>query len=263
MQLRVLHWPHRASLASLAIAESRMEVQMRFFLAFAVLLIAGSTGNAADLGALRGAKPISCDAAIRYRDQELIKEYDAIVARYADGTAERQRLLDQKLNTELAKLDAVWAKTQPALKKKVAAQWVALTLSVVGVATSQWAATRVTPENKEAVNILIERSNHAASAISSAVIAGEVSVKDAAMLPVSTLVGVLVPEAAIGLAVLSIGMGVIDQIDNLAELELETSAYQGSADVLKTALRNLARKSVSNQLVQLNKVKDEIVKACK
>jgi hypothetical protein len=240
-----------------------MEARVKPFCTFAALLITGSISYAANLGALPGGKAISCEAAVKYRDQELIKEYDAIVARYADGTAERQRLLDQKLNTELAKLDAVWAKTQPALKKKVAAQWVALTLSVVGVATSQWAATRVTPENKEAVNILIERSNHAASSISSAVIAGEVSVKDAALLPVSTLVGVLVPEAAIGLAVLSIGMGVIDQIDNLAELELEKSAYQGSAEVLKAALRNLAKKSVSNQLVQLNKVKDEIVKACK
>jgi hypothetical protein len=232
-------------------------------LAISLLLLAASPVLAANLGSLPGGKVISCAEAVKYRDQELIKEYDAIAARYADGTADRQKLLDEKLNSELAKLDAEWAKTQPALRKRVAASWVALTLSVVGAATGSWAARRADPANKEAVKILVDRATVSSSAISSAVIGGNVSVADVALLPVSAIAEVAFPPAALGLTVLSIGLGVIDQIDSLAEMELEKSAYEGSAEVLKTALRSLAKKSVTNQLVQLNKVKDDIVKVCK
>lgn len=159
-------------------------------------------------------------------------------------------------------LDATWAKTAAQLKKRVAAQWVAITLSIVGIATGEWAASRVSNEDRIAVKLLNDRAVTASSAVTSAAMTGRFSVADIALLPVSAIVAVTAPPALLGLTVLSLGLGAIDQYDNLADLTLEKSAYEGTAAVLKGALYTLAAKSVTNQLQRLNQVKAQIDRVC-
>jgi hypothetical protein len=218
--------------------------------------------HAKDFGKLPTGRIISCAEAAAYRDNILLKEYDALSARYADGTADRQKLVMDKLNRQLQQLDEKWAKTAPELKKRVAAQWVALTLSVVGTATGEWAAARVTADNRVAVKILADRAAFASSSINSAVMTGKIGVSDVALLPISAIVSVTFPPASLSITVLSLGLGAIDQYENLADLDLERSEYSASAEILKTALRNLAAKSVASQLQKVNQVKNEIDRAC-
>jgi len=113
------------------------------------------------------------------------------------------------------------------------------------------------------VKLLSDRATTASSSIASAAMSGKISVSDIGLLPVTAIVGIAFPPASFGLTVLSIGLGAIDQYDNIAELNLETSAYKGSAEVLKGALRKLAAKSVENRLQGLNHVKNDIDTACK
>jgi hypothetical protein len=220
------------------------------------------TTEAKDFGKASNGRTITCDEAAQYRDKVLIREYDAIAARYDDGTADRQKRVLDKLNLELRQLDEKWSKVAPELKKQVAAEWVVLTLSLVGVATGEWAAARAGTTDKLAVKLLTDRATAASTAMTSAAMAGKVSPADIALLPVSAVVMIAFPPAAIGVTVLSIGLAAIDQYENLADLSLEKSAYTGTAEVLKNALRQLAAKSVVNQLQRLNQVKNEIDKAC-
>jgi hypothetical protein len=88
---------------------------MKMIALIVVLCCLGATATTAkDLGRALNGHIITCAEAARYRDNVLIKEYDAISARYADGTAERQKLVLQKLNAQLKQLDDKWAKTAPA-----------------------------------------------------------------------------------------------------------------------------------------------------
>lgn len=240
-----------------------LAIRKRYFVSVFLLSLCNlNDASAKDFGKLPAGKMISCLEAVHYRDNILIKEYDAIVVRYADGTVDRQKLLQEKLEVELKKLDAQWSRTSDQLKKRVAGQWVAITLSVVGSATASWAKAKVTAQDKEAVGLLVERATNSSAIVANGTIGKQVSVSDVALLPVSAVVAVAFPPASLGITVLSIGLGVIDQIENLADLNLEEAAYRTSADVLKTALRNLALKSVTNQLRRLSDVKNEIDRAC-
>jgi hypothetical protein len=228
-----------------------------------VLCSLGATGAPAkDVGKLQFGRTVSCAEAVKYRDAVLIREYDAIVARYADGTADRQQRVRDMLDIELARLDIRWAETNHIVRKKIAAQGVGLALALAGVATGKWAASRVAPGDQAAVQLLTDRATTALSAVTSQSWTGQVSVSDIALLPVSSIVTVALPSASVHLAILSIGLGVVDGIENLVDLTLEKAAYEGSADVLKAALRNLAKKSVTGQLERLNSVKNEIDRVC-
>jgi hypothetical protein len=244
-----------------------MERDVHRFVRFVILaIIFGAltpwAAQAKDFGKALNGRTISCDEAAQYRDKILIREYDAIAARYDDGTADRQKRVLDKLNAELKQLDDKWAKAAPELKRKVAAQWAVLTLSLVGVATGEWAAVRTSVSDKVAVKLPTDRATNASTTMTTAVVAGKVNLVDVALLPVSAIVMVAFPPAALGVTALSIGLAAIDQYENLADLSLEKSAYAGTAEVLKNALRQLAAKSVANQLQRLNQVKNEIDKAC-
>lgn len=187
-----------------------------------VLTITPLEASAKDFGRLKDARVITCSEAVKYRDNVLVREYDAIVARYADGTADRQKRMLEKLEIELKKLDAQWIKTEEAQRKKIAAQWVALSLSVIGTGTGEWAAAGASVENRAAVKILTDRATTASTTITTSVMSGSVSNADIALLPVSAIVAVAFPPAALGVTVLSLGLGAIDQYENIADLNLES-----------------------------------------
>ena len=143
----------------------------------------------------------------------------------------------------------------------------ALTLAFASFATGKWLETRsgMSHINRVAATHLVERGASLTSVVVKAVTTGKADSIEIALLPIN-LVAPLIPVVGTGIvagsATWSIGKSLVDTRLAFAEYALAESDYQGEARILRAALENLALRSVENQLVGLNGLKNQIDKTC-
>ena len=230
---------------------------------FLVLVSGAWHVQASEFGRING-RIVSCDEAAKYRDTTLLVEYDLVNAMYEDGTEFRKKLVVAELERYLADLESNWATLNSVGKKKIATNAVALMLAAIGNATAKWAELRpdLSEVQKQAIYILSDRSATLTSSILRAGLTNEVSLRDIALLPVSTVAAACYPPADAVLFAIGAGIGLIELGSSVGDWYLANQDYQKEAKTLRETIKKLSEKTVEQQLKRIEEAKNEIDKAC-
>ncbi|MCU7886351.1 MAG: hypothetical protein KZQ82_19355 [Candidatus Thiodiazotropha sp. (ex Lucinoma annulata)] len=218
-----------------------------------------------DFAVVPGVGVITCQQAVDYRDGKLFAEYEAALRTYDAGKEDRIRLVRQEFVAQKARIIQEWKSANEANKRKVAANAVGVALSGGGLATAKWMNTRtaLTPIEKQGAEILIDRGTTFIDTAISGGLTGDISTTGLVLLPVLTVVGIVAsPVVSATVTAVGIGVGVIGLADSLWKYFIDEQDYANDANQFADALERLAEKSVSRQISDIMRVKNEIDQKC-
>lgn len=218
-----------------------------------------------NFGVVNG-RVITCSEAAQFRDNVLIRQYDALMRDYDAGKEQRRQQVLTELTQHLDNAEGVWSGAEPILRKRIFGQLAAMAVAVGANKTAGWASARSGLSGTEAAvaGELYQRSAYVTEKISSAAYtAPDISPVDIAQMSAGLFIavaGTVVMSEALFFS--GLAYGAIQTWGAVSDYIATKNEYEGDVATMRRAIEGIATKSVDGQIRRLLNMANDIAASC-